>query len=91
MIKLDKKLKISVAMFSAFGVLILADAKPLNVNAELGTDTTYDLVSVSSFNLTAGVSSILYEAVSLSDVTVEKHEEEVTADSNPFTEVDSEM
>lgn len=91
MIKLDKKLKISVAMFSAFGVLILADIKPLNVNAELGREVTYDLVSINSSSLTAGVSSILYEAVSLSDVTVEKHEEEVTADSNPFTEVDSEM
>lgn len=90
MIKLDKKLKISVAMFSAFGVLILADIKPLNVNAELGTEVTYNLVSVDNSSLTAGVSSILYETINLT-ATVEKHEEEVTAESNPFTEIDSEM
>lgn len=90
MIKLDKKLKISVAMFSAFGVLILADIKPLNVNAELGTEATYNLVSVDNSSLTAGVSSILYETINLT-ATVEKHEEEVTAESNPFTEIDSEM
>lgn len=65
MIKLDKKLKIGVAMFSVFGVLILADIKPLNVNAELGTDVTYDLVSVDNSSLTAGVSSILYETINL--------------------------
>lgn len=90
MIKLDKKLKIGVAMFSAFGVLILADIKPLNVNAELGTEVTYDLVSIDSSSLTAGVSSILYETINLT-ATVEKHEEEVTAEFNPFTEIDSEM
>lgn len=90
MIKLDKKLKIGVAMFSAFGVLILADIKPLNVNAELGTEVTYDLVSIDSPSLTAGVSSILYETINLT-ATVEKHEEEVTAEFNPFTEIDSEM
>lgn len=90
MIKLDKKLKIGVAMFSAFGVLILADIKPLNVNAELGTEVTYDLVSIDSSSLTAGVSSILYEIINLT-ATVEKHEEEVTAEFNPFTEIDSEM
>ena len=90
MIKLDKKLKIGVAMFSAFGVLILADIKPLNVNAELGTEVTYDLVSIDSSSLTAGVSSILYETINLT-ATVEKHKEEVTAESNPFTEIDSEM
>lgn len=90
MIKLDKKLKVGVAMFSAFGVLILADIKPLNVNAELGTEVTYDLVSIDSSSLTAGVSSILYETINLT-ATVEKHEEEVTAEFNPFTEIDSEM
>lgn len=90
MIKLDKKLKIGVAMFSAFGVLILADIKPLNVNAELGTEVTYDLVSIDSSSLTAGVSSILYETINLT-ATVEKYKEEVTAESNPFTEIDSEM
>lgn len=90
MIKLDKKLKIDVAMFSAFGVLILADIKPLNVNAELGTEVTYDLVSIDSPSLTAGVSSILYETINLT-ATVEKHKEEITAESNPFTEIDSEM
>lgn len=90
MIKLDKKLKIGVAMFSALGVLILADIKPLNVNAELGTEVTYDLVSIDNSSLTAGVSSILYETVNLT-ATVEKHEEEVTAEFNPFTEIDSEM
>lgn len=90
MIKLDKKLKIGVAMFSAFWVLILADIKPLNVNAELGTEVTYDLVSIDSSSLTAGVSSILYETINLT-ATVEKHKEEVTAESNPFTEIDSEM
>lgn len=90
MIKLDKKLKIGVAMFSAFGVLILSDIKPLNVNAELGTEVTYDLVSIDSSSLTAGVSSILYETINLT-ATVEKHEEEVTAEFNPFTEIDSEM
>ena len=90
MIKLDKKLKVGVAMFSAFGILILADIKPLNVNAELGTEVTYDLVSIDSSSLTAGVSSILYETINLT-ATVEKHEEEVTAEFNPFTEIDSEM
>ncbi len=90
MIKLDKKLKIGVAMFSALGVLILVDIKPLNVNAELGTEITYDLVSIDSSSLTAGVSSILYETINLT-ATVEKHEEEVTAEFNPFTEIDSEM
>lgn len=90
MIKLNKKLKIGVAMFSAFGVLILSDIKPLNVNAELGTEVTYDLVSIDSSSLTAGVSSILYETINLT-ATVEKHEEEVTAEFNPFTEIDSEM
>lgn len=89
MIKLDKKLKIGVAMFSAFGILILADIKPLNVNAELGTEVTYDLVSIDSSSLTAGVSSILYETINLT-ATVEKHEE-VTTESSPFTEIDSEM
>lgn len=85
MIKLDKKLKIGVAMFSVFGVLILADIKPLNVNAELGTHGL-----ASNISLTAGVSSILYETINLT-ATVEKHEEEVTAEFNPFTEIDSEM
>lgn len=85
MIKLDKKLKIGVAMFSAFGVLILADIKPLNVNAEVGTHGL-----ASNISLTAGVSSILYETINLT-ATVEKHEEEVTAEFNPFTEIDSEM
>lgn len=85
MIKLDKKLKIGVAMFSAFGILILADIKPLNVNAEVGTHGL-----ASNISLTAGVSSILYETINLT-ATVEKHEEEVTAEFNPFTEIDSEM
>ena len=85
MIKLDKKLKVGVAMFSAFGVLILADIKPVNVNAEVGTHGL-----ASNISLTAGVSSILYETINLT-ATVEKHEEEVTAEFNPFTEIDSEM
>lgn len=88
MIKLDKKLKMGFTVFSILGVLILVDAKPINVNAELGTQ---DLASVNNHSLTAGVTSIVYDAVSYSDVTIEKHEENVTTDANPFVEIDSEM
>lgn len=85
MIKLDKKLKIGFTVFSILGVLILVDAKPINVNAELGTQV------VSSHSLTAGVTSVLYDAVNYSDVAIEKHEDDITTDANPFVEIDSEM
>lgn len=77
MIKLDKKLRIGFTMFSILGVLTLADAKPINVNAELGTQ---DLIA-SSYNFTAGVDSLIYEDISEEDIE----------EANSFAEINSEM
>lgn len=77
MIKLDKRLRIGFTVFSILGVLTLADAKPINVNAELGTQ---DLIA-SSYNLTAGVDSLVYEDVSEEDIE----------EANSFVEINSEM
>lgn len=77
MIKLDKKLRIGFTVFSILGVLTLADAKPINVNAELGTQ---DLI-VSSYNFTAGVDSLIYEDISEEDIE----------EANSFAEINSEM
>lgn len=85
MIKLNSKLKVGIAVLSTLGVLISGDVKPVNVDAEVGT---YGLAS--NISLTAGVSSLLCNAINLADVTIEK-EEEVTVESNPYTEIDSEM
>lgn len=64
-------------MFSILGVLTLADAKPINVNAELGTQ---DLIA-SSYNFTAGVDSLIYEDISEEDIE----------EANSFAEINSEM
>ena len=85
MIKLNSKLKVGIAVLSMFGVLISGDVKPVNVDAEVGTHGL-----ASNISLTAGVSSLLCNAINLADVTIEK-EEEVTVESNPYTEIDSEM
>lgn len=77
MIKLDKKLRIGFTVFSILGVLTLADAKPINVNAELGTQ---DLIA-SSYNFTAGVDSSIYEDISEEDIE----------EANSFAEINSEM
>ena len=77
MIKLDKKLRIGFTVFSILGVLTLADAKPINVNAELGTQ---DLIA-SSYNFTAGVDSLIYEDISEEDIE----------EANSFAEINSEM
>lgn len=77
MIKLDKKLRIGFTMFSILGVLTLADAKPINVNAKLGTQ---DLIA-SSYNFTAGVDSLIYEDISEEDIE----------EANSFAEINSEM
>lgn len=85
MIKLNNKLKVGIAVFSMFGVLISGDVKPVNVDAEVGTRGLANNIS-----LTAGVSSLLCNAINLANVTIEK-EEEVTVESNPYTEINSEM
>lgn len=77
MIKLDKRLRIGFTVFLMLGVLTLADAKSINVNAELGTQ---DLI-VSSYNFTAGVDSLIYEDISEEDIE----------EANSFTEINSEM
>lgn len=97
MIKLDKKLKIGFTVFTILGVVALSDAKPINVNAELGKGLTAgvatDLYNLDGSNrsLVAGVSSVVYNSRNLSGVSVIRHKEEVVTDANPFTEINSEM
>ena len=97
MIKLDKKLKIGFTVFTVLGVVALSDAKPINVNAELGKGLTAGVIAElynldgSNRSLVAGVSSVVYNSRNFSGVSVVHHKEEVVADANPFTEINSEM